>query len=978
MATSSVKTPTPKPATRPAPSKPTTKATTAPTPKSTPKPSPGAAKDKVKLSDEARKSERSEESPASAGLKNAFSPETGTQQKQDAKPIERLEKERSSVLDESHPKLRELKQERDETVAELKGQAETTYQGQQGRAERLGQEFKAPEGSPEPISESKAPSTKGLTSKEVQTNEKLLWARDRVRETEDRLQAAKDSRTDDLLNQETLSSDERRASHIGSYRRHLDKEPAAGEEHKSWENQKVHKEWDLSMAANPKLQKEAEQVKKLLEERPPDMRERLAELGKNSSDGRYGDALGYLSKLSDSDKAHIKSERERLTETALRPSDRSARREADSFLRTKPRHESELKKLGGELSKDKAYSGELRANWKGSDASREHVRGLDGNSQAKFDSERAQTQAENQTRRAENVQDFSKRSEKRYQQKMGEANKVGQNLDKYREGRQADLLSGVDKERVEARLGGDSVTNLREGNHAFTQLVDSHNLNPEQARKFHDELGVHGDSEMVTQALKTGGAQGLSPDDVLGTLAVGKHSDRDRAMKAFGSDSADQTRQQFTDMGLEAVEKRAQGEGDLFRGGWERNSEQLTNFLTEQGQGDKLLVNKDGPSLVDKLAEEAKTDPKVKRQLSRALESMGQQEDSVGRLAQLRGLQVDGSEDTQAYSDLQQRAEGLPADQRGLQDVVNKDSAAEVKQIHFNRETEQAAPLKKNFPEAVRSGFHDWDKNDNGFLTDQEVEKALARSKDETGPMADLNRATLQTLRGNQGALQKRSNDEDFSETNGTSLNDIGNLRSSGQDRELFQEQFEIEQALAQEPSFTGDQDKPADLKGLIGSRDYYFERYKDFRRRNPEDHAPDYYIHYGAKYFDRFQEMKPDVGAKTRDWIDGTATKLHEAIDTRSANGADFAQLERDPKAFKKFAYDSHPNAYLEGGLNDVPLGDLAKIPFVPDAGDLVSWGGVKQAVQTGVGFGLREAKDAALSIGPVMPSPILTRGFF
>jgi hypothetical protein len=44
------------------------------------------------------------------------------------------------------------------------------------------------------------------------------------------------------------------------------------------------------------------------------------------------------------------------------------------------------------------------------------------------------------------------------------------------------------------------------------------------------------------------------------------------------------------------------------------------------------------------------------------------------------------------------------------------------------------------------------------------------------------------------------------------------------------------------------------------------------------------------------------------------------------------FAELERDGDAFRKFVYDTHPEAYFEAGVCDLPDGDLLKIAGTPD----------------------------------------------
>lgn len=136
----------------------------------------------------------------------------------------------------------------------------------------------------------------------------------------------------------------------------------------------------------------------------------------------------------------------------------------------------------------------------------------------------------------------------------------------------------------------------------------------------------------------------------------------------------------------------------------------------------------------------------------------------------------------------------------------------------------------------------------------------------------------------------------------------------------------------------------PAEIP--TGTRDYYKKRYDDFVRRNPGMKPPDYYLEYGQKYCDRFSSLGPkDLTPQGLEWRDRCLKSLQEAIETkRMEDPVGFAQLERDPEAFKKFAYDSHPDAYVQSGLYDLPAQDLLKIGTTPDLKDLFTKDGVRQ----------------------------------
>lgn len=265
----------------------------------------------------------------------------------------------------------------------------------------------------------------------------------------------------------------------------------------------------------------------------------------------------------------------------------------------------------------------------------------------------------------------------------------------------------------------------------------------------------------------------------------------------------------------------------------------------------------------------------------------------------------------------------------------------------------------------ARAKFGSWDGDRNGHLTNTEIETALKRQN-----LGVNERSALETFRGRQNQLEESSNDEWGDENNGTTLKDLNAFRTAGDgEAQRLQEQFRIEQGLALEPQSVKDRalanrDSPADLSEKIGTRDYYIERYQDFRRRNPGEKAPDYYLNYGLKYFDRFHENKDQLQPVSQGWVDRTGVALQEKMEGRN-NGAQFARLERTPDQFKRFAYDSHPSAYLDSGLQHVPYGDRIRIGMTPDSSDLLTMDGVKQAVHTGGVVVAQDVGNAAVAAG-------------
>lgn len=261
---------------------------------------------------------------------------------------------------------------------------------------------------------------------------------------------------------------------------------------------------------------------------------------------------------------------------------------------------------------------------------------------------------------------------------------------------------------------------------------------------------------------------------------------------------------------------------------------------------------------------------------------------------------------------------------------------------------ERAAP---NVFDVAAKNFAKWDSDGDGHLTDTEIGAAFRAEGNSIEQ-----KAALATLRDRQVHLQEVANDELGFEDDGITRQDLRTLdrtRPGDLARRMdtqFSAEVEVRTELATQAGPV-DPDKPADLTDLIGQREYYTERYKDFVRRNPESTPPDYYMNYGVRYYDKFAALKKDVGVITNDWIDQTKANLHQEIaDRRSWDPKAFAALERDSDAFRDFGYATHPNAYIEGGLTNVPYADRIRIAQEPALEDLTTPGGVKQVAETGV----------------------------
>ena len=151
------------------------------------------------------------------------------------------------------------------------------------------------------------------------------------------------------------------------------------------------------------------------------------------------------------------------------------------------------------------------------------------------------------------------------------------------------------------------------------------------------------------------------------------------------------------------------------------------------------------------------------------------------------------------------------------------------------------------------------------------------------------------------------------------------------------------------------------------GSRDYYQQRYDDFVARNPGVEPPDYYLEYGQKYADRFSSLDDrDLSAEGLAWRDRTLVALQQAIeDKRIGDPEGFAELERDPEAFRRFAFETHPAAYVDSGLYDLPVQDLLVIAGTPDINDVLSQEGIDQSLITVGELEAGDVPDILLSTG-------------
>ena len=56
------------------------------------------------------------------------------------------------------------------------------------------------------------------------------------------------------------------------------------------------------------------------------------------------------------------------------------------------------------------------------------------------------------------------------------------------------------------------------------------------------------------------------------------------------------------------------------------------------------------------------------------------------------------------------------------------------------------------------------------------------------------------------------------------------------------------------------------------------------------------------------------------------------------------YGATEADSSRFRRLAFDTHPTAYLDSGLAELPISDLVQISTTPDLDDLLTADGLAQ----------------------------------
>lgn len=156
----------------------------------------------------------------------------------------------------------------------------------------------------------------------------------------------------------------------------------------------------------------------------------------------------------------------------------------------------------------------------------------------------------------------------------------------------------------------------------------------------------------------------------------------------------------------------------------------------------------------------------------------------------------------------------------------------------------------------------------------------------------------------------------------------------------------------------------------------------------------PAYYVSYGYYYCSTYgAQLLPKLSGAGKQWLmsarwhlqanmeNGLADNMvGHAIDVPCARFPNKGmkmrvpkgQLEINNQTFKTFAFNTHVPAYLDGGLADLPVVDLALIGGQPNIEEWIDKDTWKQAIDSGLVVGEEKVKGAVRSIGDFVDATI------
>ena len=151
--------------------------------------------------------------------------------------------------------------------------------------------------------------------------------------------------------------------------------------------------------------------------------------------------------------------------------------------------------------------------------------------------------------------------------------------------------------------------------------------------------------------------------------------------------------------------------------------------------------------------------------------------------------------------------------------------------------------------------------------------------------------------------------------------------------------------------------------RDIIGTKSYYVFREKDFKNRGENKKiSPDYYLNYGDKYCKSFKDKtRPNLSSQGKTWLDKTLIALQESIEKKLKVDP---KIELDSTKFRKYCFDSHPDAYIKSGLFKLGPEDLYQVAITPEWRDLLTAESMMQVLQIIKKWSTEKAeKIAALS---------------
>ena len=146
------------------------------------------------------------------------------------------------------------------------------------------------------------------------------------------------------------------------------------------------------------------------------------------------------------------------------------------------------------------------------------------------------------------------------------------------------------------------------------------------------------------------------------------------------------------------------------------------------------------------------------------------------------------------------------------------------------------------------------------------------------------------------------------------------------------------------------------------GTDSYYVDRLADFLDRCPDHPAPSYYLEYGDKCLHRFRRIEIELTSTGKEWSQRTLRSLQEMIESeRERDSEAFVRLEMDSNAFRDFAFNTHPTAYIESGLFLLSVQDIRTIFQTPEASDVFTVDGLKQICKVARQLKVKDVLDIA-----------------